>query len=81
VSLSGGALCDLSLERGMDNECADFLTKVKDDHDHKPFIVAVQQGYLNERAIDTASVRLFTARIRLGMFDRLDRSDDGDSLL
>ena len=30
----------------MDNECADFLSKVKDDHDYRPYIDAVQQGYL-----------------------------------
>ena len=29
----------------------------------------MQQGYLPESAIDTALIRLFTARIRLGMFD------------
>ncbi|MGA9885125.1 MAG: glycoside hydrolase family 3 C-terminal domain-containing protein [Candidatus Acidiferrales bacterium] len=59
----------ISLERGMDNECADFFTKTTDDHDYKPFIEAVQQGYLSESAINTALVRLFTARIKLGMFD------------
>jgi beta-glucosidase len=59
----------ISLERGMDNECADFMAKVKDDHDYKPYIDAVQQGYLSESAIDKALVRLFTARMRLGMFD------------
>ena len=59
----------ISLQRGMDNECVDFIDKVKDDHDYKPYIQAVQQGYLPESAIDTALVRLFTARIRLGMFD------------
>jgi beta-glucosidase len=59
----------ISLERGMDNECIDFLTKVNDDHDYRPYIEAVQQGYLSERAIDTALIRLFTARMRLGMFD------------
>ena len=62
----------ISLERGMDNECADFLSKVKDDHDYRPYIDAVQQGYLKESAVDTALVRLFTARIRLGMFDPPD---------
>ncbi len=62
----------ISLERGMDNECADFFAKVKDDHDYRPYIEAVQQGYLSESAIDTALVRLFTARIRLGMFDPPD---------
>ena len=59
----------IALERGMDNECIDFTSKVSDDHDYKPYIEAVQQGFLPESAIDTALVRLFTARIRLGMFD------------
>ena len=59
----------ISLERGMDNECIDFRTKVTDDHDYRPYIEAVQQGYLSESAIDTALIRLFTARIKLGMFD------------
>ncbi|MEJ2146620.1 MAG: glycoside hydrolase family 3 C-terminal domain-containing protein [Acidobacteriota bacterium] len=59
----------ISLERGMDNECADFFTKATDDHDYRPFIEAVQQGYLSESAIDTSLVRLFTARMKLGMFD------------
>ena len=62
----------ISLERGMDNECIDFLSKVKDDHDYKPYIEAVQQGYLSESAMDTALIRLFTARIKLGMFDPPD---------
>lgn len=62
----------ISLERGMDNECADFFSKVKDNHDYKPYIDAVRQGYLSVSAIDTALVRLFTARIRLGMFDSPD---------
>src|SRR5437868_6343370 len=59
----------ISLLRGMDNECIDFTTKVTDDHDYRQYIEAVQQGYLSESAVDTALIRLFTARIRLGMFD------------
>src|SRR5579864_1973972 len=31
----------ISLERGMDNECIDFFTKVTDDHDYRPYIEAV----------------------------------------
>jgi beta-glucosidase len=58
----------ISLERGMDNECADF-GEPKGDSDYRPFLTAVQQGYLSESAIDRAVIRLFTARIRLGMFD------------
>ena len=59
----------ISLQRGMDNECADFFAKVKDNHDYKAYIDAVQQGYLSESAVDTALIRLFTARMKLGMFD------------
>ena len=59
----------ISLMRGMDNECFGGGPNLKDDSDYKPFIDAVQQGYLPESAIDTALVRLFTARMKLGMFD------------
>ncbi len=59
----------ISLVRGMDNECIDSSAKVTDDHDYRPYVEAVQQGYLPESSIDTALIRLFTARIRLGMFD------------
>jgi len=59
----------ISLIRGMDNECIDGPAKVTDDHDYRPYIESVQQGYLPETAIDTALIRLFTARMRLGMFD------------
>ena len=59
----------IAVKRGMDNECIDFRSKVTDDHDYKPYIEAVQQGYLKESDLDTALIRLFTARIKLGMFD------------
>jgi beta-glucosidase len=59
----------ISLTRGMDNECADFFSKVNDDHDYKPYVDAVRQGYLAESDVDKALVRLFTARMKLGMFD------------
>ncbi len=63
----------MSLKRGMDNECVDFTFKVKDDHDYKPYIDAVKEGYLKETDIDTAVVRLFTARMKLGMFDPAEK--------
>jgi beta-glucosidase len=59
----------ISVTRGMDNECADFFAKVTDDHDYKPYIDAVRQGYLDEHDVDKALVRLFVARVKLGMFD------------
>jgi len=58
----------LAVQRGMDNECIDFA-KVKDDHDYKPYLEAYKQGFLKESEIDTALVRLFTARMKLGLFD------------
>jgi beta-glucosidase len=59
----------LAIQHGEDNECADFFQKVKDDHDYKAYIDAVHQGLLKESDLDTALVRLFTARVKLGMFD------------
>lgn len=62
----------ISLQRGMDNECVDFAFKVNDNHDYKPYLDAVKEGYLKESDIDTALIRLFTARMKLGMFDPPD---------
>ena len=59
----------ISLQRGMDNECIDFFDKVNDDHDYKPYLDAVKKGFLKESDIDVALTRLFTARMKLGMFD------------
>jgi beta-glucosidase len=59
----------ISLRRGMDNECIDFTTSVKGDRDYKPYLDAVQQGFLKESEIDVAVTRLFTARMKLGLFD------------
>jgi beta-glucosidase len=53
----------------MDNECVDFFLKVSDDHDYRPYLDAVKQGFLKESEIDVAVTRLFTARMKLGMFD------------
>ena len=60
----------ISLKRGMDNECIDHDgVKVKDGHDYRPYLDAVREGYLKESDIDRALNRLFTARMKLGMFD------------
>jgi beta-glucosidase len=58
-----------AIKTGMDNECADFFTITKDDHDYKPFVDAVKQGLLTEADLDVSVRRLFTARMRLGLFD------------
>src|SRR3954451_3235001 len=61
----------ISVIRGMDNECVTFTSRYGDPVD-KAYIDAVQQGYLPESTLDTALIRLFTARIKLGMFDPPD---------
>ncbi len=58
----------ISVLRGMDNECVTFTSRFGEPVD-KAYIDAVQQGYLPESDLDTALIRLFTARIKLGMFD------------
>jgi len=58
----------LAVQRGMDNECLNY-TDIKDDRDYRPYLDAYKQGFLKESEIDTALIRLFTARMKLGMFD------------
>jgi beta-glucosidase len=58
-----------SLIKGMDNECADGGPPITGDHDYKPYADAVKQGFLKESDIDVTLKRLFTARMKLGMFD------------
>jgi beta-glucosidase len=63
----------IAIKTGMDNECADFFTVAKDNHDYQPFIDAVHEGLLTEADLDRSLRRLFTARTRLGMFDPPDK--------
>jgi len=67
----------ISLLRGMDNECITSGDDVKGDGDYHAYIDAMQQGYLPEPAVDQALVRLFTARMKLGMFDPPDATPYG----
>jgi len=59
------------VQRGMDNECNSYQ-KNADDHDYRQYYDAVKQGFLKESEMDRSLVRLFAARIRLGMFDPPD---------
>ena len=61
----------ISVIRGMDNECVTFTSRFGEPVD-KAYIDAVQQGYLPASDLDQALIRLFTARIKLGMFDPPD---------
>ncbi len=61
----------ISVIRGMDNECVTFTSRFGEPVE-KAYIDAVQQGYLPESTLNTALIRLFSARIKLGMFDPPD---------
>ena len=63
----------VALKKGMDNECADFFIETKDNSDYVKYLDAVKQGLLSEKDLDIAVKRLFTARMRLGMFDPPDK--------
>ncbi len=58
----------ISVLRGMDNECVNSNERYGEPV-QKAYLDAVQQGYLPESVLDTSLIRLFTARIKLGMFD------------
>jgi beta-glucosidase len=58
----------ISVIRGMDNECVTFTSRFGEPVE-KAYVDAVQQGYLPESTLDTALIRLFTARMKLGLFD------------
>jgi len=59
----------ISLKRGMDNECIDYIQKVADNSDYVKYVDAVKQGLLSEKDMDIALRRIFRARFLLGMFD------------
>jgi len=58
----------VAVTRGMDNECITF-GEVTGQDDYQPYIDAMRNGLLPHRIVDRALTRLFSARIRLGMFD------------
>ena len=43
------------VQRGMDNECIDFVDKINDDHDYRQYFDAVKQGFLKESEMDAAA--------------------------
>jgi beta-glucosidase len=58
----------IAVQRGMDNECTDYM-KVTDDHDYHAYIDAVRLGVLKESELDRSLIRTLTARFRLGLLD------------
>src|SRR3954469_16101437 len=59
----------VSLKKGTDCECADFMNVATGDGDYRKYVDAVAQGLLSEKDVDVSLHRLLYARFRLGMFD------------
>ena len=59
----------VSMKHGVDNDCADFSQSTLDRSDYARYVDAVNNGLLPQADMDASLKRLFTARIKLGMFD------------
>ena len=59
----------LAIQRGMDNECSEYWRRERRSATTSRTSRPTSRDFLKESEIDTALVRLFTARIKLGMFD------------
>jgi beta-glucosidase len=64
IVATGAEAAGLALSRGVDLECGNAYGALP---------AALRQGLITEDEIDTAVKRLFTARMRLGMFDPPDQ--------
>jgi beta-glucosidase len=58
-----------SLKAGVDNDCADYVFKKNDASDYQRYLDAYNQHLITAADIDTTLRRLFTARMKLGLFD------------
>ncbi|HET7084311.1 MAG TPA: glycoside hydrolase family 3 C-terminal domain-containing protein [Rhizomicrobium sp.] len=59
----------VSMKLGVDDDCADFRVPTMDSSDYDRYADAVKQGLVPETVMDASLRRLFTARIKLGLFD------------
>jgi len=66
-SANAAAGVAVAFKTGMDIICGDYRNKMSTEP--KGIVDAVHQGLVSESVLDQALTRLFTARIKLGMFD------------
>jgi beta-glucosidase len=59
----------VSMKLGVDNDCTEYGRKAGPTSDYDPYREAMQQGLLPQAVVDQSLRRLFTARMRLGLFD------------
>jgi beta-glucosidase len=62
----------VSMKHSVDNDCADFSQSTLDRSDYQRYVDAVNDGLLPQADMDASLKRLFTARMKLGMFDPPD---------
>ena len=59
----------VSMKLGVDNDCTEFGRMAGPTSDYDRYREAMQQGLLPQSVVDQSLRRLFTARMRLGLFD------------
>ena len=62
----------VSLKHAVDNDCSEYSRLAADGSDYQRYIDAVKEGLVPEAVVDASLRRLFTARMKLGMFDPQD---------
>ncbi|MCW6529093.1 glycoside hydrolase family 3 C-terminal domain-containing protein [Sphingomonas sp. MMSM20] len=59
----------VSMKLGVDNDCTQFGRGVGPTWDYDRYLDAMKSGLLPQSAVDASLRRLFTARMKLGLFD------------
>ncbi len=59
----------ISLKLGVDNDCAEYGRAAGATSDYDRYVDAMKQGLVSQAVVDDSLRRLFTARMRLGLFD------------
>ena len=59
----------VSLKRGVDSDCTQYNRPPGGPEDYALYRDAMREGLLSQQEVDTSLRRLFTARMRLGLFD------------
>ena len=59
----------ISLKHGVDNDCTEFGRMAGPTSDYDRYTDAMKQGLVSQAVVDQSLRRLFTVRMRLGLFD------------
>ncbi|WP_158913611.1 glycoside hydrolase family 3 C-terminal domain-containing protein [Caulobacter sp. S45] len=59
----------VSLKHRVDNDCTQYNSPPGAPADYLPYLDAMHQGLVSQAVVDASLRRLFTARMKLGMFD------------